>query len=77
MAEKAHVFKEEGVEVKMTDPVSFVSRISVRGSTFYLLIPRKYAKKMELKAGDVVVAFLTKIKEVKLIPKKEVMENER
>ncbi len=69
-------FRIEDVEFEVSSAIEFISRVKVRGGSFYVLVPRSKARIAELKNDDVVSVIMVKIKNVRLIPRKEVERNE-
>ena len=60
------------VEFEFSDVVDFIGKVSTRGGSYYILVPKDRAESAELRKGDVVVAFIVKIKNIRLIPRDEV-----
>jgi bifunctional DNA-binding transcriptional regulator/antitoxin component of YhaV-PrlF toxin-antitoxin module len=60
----------EGIEFEFGRVVKLVSRVKRRGRSLYVPIPAEDAEASDLKEGDVVVVILSKIKGVKLLPKR-------
>jgi len=62
--------KGEELKIEVSNTVELVSRITRRGDSYYLLIPKHYVKKIGLKDKDVVIAIISKINNIKLLQKR-------
>jgi len=73
---EVHKFRIGDVEFEVSGAIEFIGRVRIRGGSFYILVPKRVAEANDLKNDDVVSVTMVKIKNIRLLPKKEVEANE-
>ncbi len=66
---KVYKVRVDDVEFEVNRSVSFISKISSKAKSCYILVPKRIAKELRLENNDAVAVIITKISSIRLAPK--------